>query len=261
MKNNIKILDCTLRDGGYKTNWHFSEDLVKNYLKTMKTLGIKMIEPGFRLLNKNPDFGKFAYCTDEFLQSLFIPEKFQLAVMIKAEEFFTADAQKSLNAMFKEASDSPVEIVRIAIPWQKAPECSLITEILKNKGYKVMLNLTKISPGSEKEIAGIINKIKDRQAFDALYFADTFGEFSPRDVGKIVSVINRQYYGQIGFHGHNNKNRALANSLTAIENGVNYIDSTLQGTGKGVGNLATEVIIQELKNQPGLKNYVPVINA
>ncbi len=249
MENSVHILDCTLREGGYLTDWHFPESFVKNYLQKMQDLGITLIEPGFRLFHKNPDSGKFAHCTDEFLQTLSIAENFRIAIMVKAEELLEINTEKVLREMFAEAADSPVEIVRIATPYQKAPECGLIAEILKNKGYKVSLNLTKIPPGEETRLKEAVKNIDYRHIVDILYFADTFGEFSPRDVEKITRIINQKYYGQTGFHGHNNKNQALINSMTAINKGVLYIDSTFKGMGKGVGNLETEAIVQKMGRQ------------
>jgi 4-hydroxy 2-oxovalerate aldolase len=32
---NFKILDCTIRDGGYYTNWEFDEQLIENYLTSI----------------------------------------------------------------------------------------------------------------------------------------------------------------------------------------------------------------------------------
>ena len=40
----MKILDCTLRDGGYYTGWNFSKNLFENYLKTVSKLNISIIE-------------------------------------------------------------------------------------------------------------------------------------------------------------------------------------------------------------------------
>lgn len=247
MKTGVKILDCTLRDGGYRTNWHFPDEVVENYLKTMEISDIQIIEPGFRLLNTNPELGKFAHCSDELLERLPFSKNTQISVMIKADELLTSsDLQKSIDNLFSKAENSPVDLVRIAVPYQNTAKCSKILEILKIKGYKTSLNLTKINLKDEFGFSKAVKRIKNWQLVDILYFADTFGEFYAKDTEKVINLIRQEFQGILGFHGHNNKNLALKNSMVAINNGVKYIDSTLAGMGKGAGNLETEVLLRNL---------------
>ena len=79
---NVKLLDCTLRDGGYYNNWDFSHKLVNDYLLAMSKTGIKYIELGFRSL-KNKDFkGPNWYTTDSYISNLEVPANLELGVMI-----------------------------------------------------------------------------------------------------------------------------------------------------------------------------------
>ncbi len=245
MKSGFHILDCTLRDGGYCNNWHFPDDLVRDYLSEMQKAGIKYVETGLRLVEKNKNLGNCAYCSDEFLGKFSIPGELEIAVMIKGEELITTDISKTLDRLFAPKVNSPVSLVRIAMPFQKAAKSLQIIETLKYKGYKVSLNLTKIHLESLNEFAEVINKIKNWQNFDILYFADTSGKFSPEDIETIINITRQNYSGPLGFHGHNNQSLALENSLCATKNGVSFIDSTVTGTGKGGGNLATEVLMRE----------------
>ena len=48
--NKIKMLDCTLRDGGYYNNWEFGEELVSNYLQAMDITPIEFVEIGLKVL-------------------------------------------------------------------------------------------------------------------------------------------------------------------------------------------------------------------
>ena len=50
--HKINILDCTLRDGGYYTNWIFKKDVIERYLKTLKRNNINYVEIGFKFFNK-----------------------------------------------------------------------------------------------------------------------------------------------------------------------------------------------------------------
>ena len=62
-KANLKILDCTLRDGGYYNDWRFSKDTVQHYIKAINESKIDILEIGFRFLKKN-NLGIFANSLD-----------------------------------------------------------------------------------------------------------------------------------------------------------------------------------------------------
>ena len=49
---NTKILDCTIRDGGYLNNWQFGTDLVKDLYRSVSKSGVDFIEKGFRSTDK-----------------------------------------------------------------------------------------------------------------------------------------------------------------------------------------------------------------
>ena len=86
---NTKIIDCTLRDGGYYNNWDFQDDLVDAYLECMDELNIDFVELGFRSLINNSFKGAFAYTTDSFIESLDIPHDLKIGVMVNASELFS----------------------------------------------------------------------------------------------------------------------------------------------------------------------------
>lgn len=256
------ILDCTLRDGGYRNGWDFSAEFVSDYLETIEKSGIGLVEMGLRLIKQGCGYGELAYCRDKYLESLNIRDGLQIAVMIKAEELLEYDVKDILDRLFADKKTSRIDIVRVAVPLRRAMECREICENLKNKGYKVALNLTKIDKGAENDVLDAVKAVKRWGCFDILYFADTFGQFCPDDVKAIADMIKQEYRGMLGFHGHNDKGLALKNSLIALENGVDIIDSTLSGIGKGAGNLSTEIITAELNAKYGHKfRAIPLMEA
>lgn len=257
----MNILDCTLRDGGNKNNWNFSNELIRLYLKTMQSIGIKHVEIGLRSLIKNDSLGQCAYSTEEFLESLDIPKELEIAVMIKADEILQCENPEiALDDLFTEASNSHVTTVRVAMLYQKGLGCFKIIEYLKEKGYKTVLNLTKTHPGCEDELADITFGIQNWDCLDILYFADTFGELTPNDIKKDITAIKQVNDKALGFHGHNNKGLAYKNALAAIESGANFIDSTVTGIGKGSGNLKTEEIIKKYPNRYNANSLEELIN-
>ena len=134
---NINILDCTLRDGGYYNNWDFSTNLINDYLRSMPLAGVDYVELGFRSLYKSTFKGACAYTKDEFLDTLKIPKKLKVAVMVNASDllnFGTKDPIKNTRLLFSHKRNSKVTLVRIAAHHYE------IKKILP--GNKLILNTT-----------------------------------------------------------------------------------------------------------------------
>ena len=116
MDNNLVQLECTLRDGGYYTNWDFSEELVKDYLYAISQTSINICEIGFRTLKNQSFRGPLAFSKDEFLSTLEIPERLSLCVMINGKELKNKEKrQKNLEKLFpNNEKNSPISTVRVA---------------------------------------------------------------------------------------------------------------------------------------------------
>ena len=111
----IKILDCTLRDGGYYNNWNFSKDLINEYLKVMNFINIDYVEIGFRFVDKLKTKGPCAYTEEKFLRSLKIPKNLKIGVMINAADFVNSKNIISLaKKNFRPKKNSLISLVRIA---------------------------------------------------------------------------------------------------------------------------------------------------
>ena len=112
----IKILDCTLRDGGYYNNWDFSKELVNDYLKAISESGIKSVEIGFRSLKENKLNGPNFFSTDNYINILKIPKNLNIGVMINVSELisFKQNYNKILDKLFKNKNKSKINFVRLA---------------------------------------------------------------------------------------------------------------------------------------------------
>ena len=84
--NKVKVLDCTLRDGGYYNNWDFSSQIAQDYLNAMSKSGIKFVELGFRSLSKKGFKGPNWYTTESYIDSLSVPKNISLGVMVNVFE-------------------------------------------------------------------------------------------------------------------------------------------------------------------------------
>ena len=197
-KNKLKILDCTLRDGGYYNNWNFNIDLINKYLKVMSDIKVDYVEIGFRSGEKKEFRGACAYSTDEFLNNLKIPKNLNIAVMINGAELIKNDFLKkkssSLNNLFKKSKFSKVKLVRIACHFSEIYKVIPVASRIKSLGYKVAINLMQISDRTNNEIQKFCDLAK-KHNMDAVYFADSTGSLNRDQTLQIVKNFKKNWNG------------------------------------------------------------------
>jgi 4-hydroxy 2-oxovalerate aldolase len=258
MNKNPKILDCTLRDGGYYVDWDFDESTVKKYLSAVAIAKIDIIELGFRFLSVNKFYGASAYSTDVYLNSINLPTNVLVSVMVNATELIQYEhgINSAVNKLFYEKKESPVDIVRIAVNVKEIEEVFEISEKIHDLGYRVVLNLMQVDSVNNTELSRIASLVSDWETIEVLYFADSLGSLNSYSVENIVDSLLIGWSGAIGIHAHDNKGLALSNSLAAHMVGVQYLDSTFLGMGRGAGNTRTEFILTEMRSL-SLGDYYP----
>jgi 3-deoxy-manno-octulosonate cytidylyltransferase (CMP-KDO synthetase) len=236
--DNFKILDCTLRDGGYYTNWEFDSKLVKQLVKTLNNK-VDIIELGYKSPVKG---GPYRKCNDGFIKSILDFEyNVDLAFMIDVKDYIhDFKVNKDLvKDIIKPSSSSPFKICRIAAKYSELGYLPKLIDIIRNLGYEVYCNLMAITTLNREEINEFF-KILDETKVEIGYIADSYGALLPSQVKILSDNLN---YPLSGIHTHDNLGLAFANCLQAIDLGVEYIDGTILGMGRGVGNVKTEQLI------------------
>ena len=254
------LVDCTLRDGGYYNNWDFSEDLINDYLYAMSCCNIDYVEIGYRSFENDGFKGPNAFAYDYFLNNLNIPENINIGIMLNGNEFA---GKKNINNLLTKlfplkGKNTKVKFVRIASNLDEIKSLLDVIVWLKNEGFKVFINLMKISENSLDELKKYLPELKDFQ-IDALYLADSYGNLDLKKLEEIIKNIRIFWQGQLGIHAHDNLGLALANTLKASSMGVEWLDSTVCGMGRGAGNAKTEELIIEMIINKSKINFAPLI--
>lgn len=241
----MKILDCTLRDGGYYTNWDFESNVVDTYINGMNNLPIDYLEVGYRNKPTEEYLGKFGYTPVSVLRHLRSISTKKLVVMLNEKSTKVEDLEELLVPI-----QGIADMVRIAID-PKNFDCALtLAKSVKEFGFEVGFNTMYMSKWHEYE--GFIDKLGLLDNIvDLFCMVDSFGGVTPQDVKDIFKKVREKTTCPIGFHGHNNLQLGLINTLTAIECGADYVDATILGMGRGAGNLNTELLLTYL-NKGGL---------
>ncbi len=244
----IKLLDCTLRDGGYYTLWDFETELVDNYCKLIAKLPIDYIEIGYRSIEKNDYYGEFYYTPIETIKKIRsrLNKSQKISLMINAKDCKNVEISKLLSECL-----GLIEIVRIATDPEKIEYSLKIAKKLKSLGFEVAVNIMYISNIDEEH--EIYQKIEDIDKYvDYLYLVDSYGSIYPEELEKTIKLFQKSSNVKLGFHGHNNLELAFINSIRAIECGVEVIDGTILGMGRGAGNLKLELLLTHLKAKKDL---------
>jgi len=247
---NHKIIDCTLRDGGYYNNWDFDPQLVNDYLDAVAKSGIQIVELGLRSFPRKGFHGPFAYTSDAFLDDLYIPNNLKVCVMVDAKTILQSglSATETVQKLFKKAGESKVSLVRIAAHFSEIDQCQPMVDELKFLGYQVGFNMMQSGGRSTEEVYQKACIVKSWQKVDVLYFADSMGNMNGNDIRTIVSALQEGWLGPIGFHAHNNMGLANSNCMEAINLDVSWIDVTITGMGRGAGNAQAEILLSDLQN-------------
>lgn len=246
-KLNFQILDCTLRDGGYYTNWDFDKELVKTYLEALNHLPVDYIEVGYRSPKLEGYYGEYFYCPDYVLKQLSIWSSKKLVIILN-EKDVRPDMVNELLAPCL----GIIKMVRIALDPQHLLRAKELAIAVKEMGFEVGFNVMYMSKW-KGQTAFIESLPEVNQVADYFYMVDSYGGVYPEDVSDIYDLVSSKFDVPIGFHGHNNLELGLINTLTAISKGSGIVDATITGMGRGAGNLKTELLLTTLNQRFGLE--------
>jgi 4-hydroxy 2-oxovalerate aldolase len=253
----MKILDCTLRDGGYYNRWDFDPEQAKNMVHALNKAGVDLIEIGYKSpFTANQYYGLFKYCREEHLTFLSKSDQAKYAFMIDIKEFMSQDKidEDLLDQHIVQAETSVFSWVRLATHYATVDVIPDFVQYFRKKGYQVGFNLMGGSLlGHEQILHGL--RIAEKSDVDVFYLADSFGSFYPEDIRRLVRFIKMHYSGAIGIHTHDNQGMAYANTLAAIEEGVTFVDGTITGMGRGAGNLLLEQFLIGYAHKSGETKY------
>jgi 4-hydroxy 2-oxovalerate aldolase len=239
----MKILDCTLRDGGYYTNWDFDSDSVETYIESFNHLPVDYLEIGYRSNPMKEYLGEFFYLPEYVLKGIRGKSNKKLAVILNEKDIRANDA----NSLLKPCKPY-LDMVRIAVAPDNFERALKLGEAVKKLGFEVSFNVMYMSEWeNEPELMSLIPNVDG--IVDYFYLVDSFGGVFPKDVKRSIDLVKSKTDVKLGFHGHNNLEMALSNTLMAIEEGVDIVDATITGMGRGAGNLKMELLLTVLNSQ------------
>ena len=256
LRDQVSVLDCTIRDGGYITEWQFDTSMVRECYRALSKAGVDYVELGYRdsasASGSNPS-GMWRRVDETLLAEVTDGiDGAAIAVMV--------DYGKTRVDDFPTQSKSRVHLVRMAVHKTQVHEALRWLEALQAKGYRVALNVMgypNYTPQEQHDLAAALRQ----SSIDMVYVVDSYGSLFPHQVRALVEPLTELGHITVGFHPHNNLQMAVANTLEALHAGARIVDGSLYGLGRGAGNLPTEILIMALERFGGHKyNAVPLFN-
>ena len=247
----LKVLDCTIRDGGLVNAHRFSDAFVGAVYRACIDAGIDYMEIGYKNSARiyPPDkYGPWRHCHEEDLRRVVgdhdsAETGMKLAVM--------ADAGKSdWQTELLPAPDSVLDMIRVAFYGHQVSEAVDMIAHAHELGYETSANLMAVSNLTEAEIDTVLEAIAPTPV-GTMVIVDSFGHLYREQVDLLYNKYAAALAGtgkEIGIHAHNNLQLAFANTIEAIILGCNRVDSTIYGFGRGAGNCHTELLLGFLRN-------------
>lgn len=240
----IRVLDCTLRDGGYVNNWNFGYETINGIVAHLCHAKVDIIECGFLSQTKETNNDKSIYRTLTELDARFSNcEDVQMACMVNYGEYCIED-------LLNYSEHSIVNTIRVAFHLKDLKNALTFCTSIINKGYKVFIQPMVTQSYSQCDLDYLIEQTNQMQA-TALYIVDSFGTMRQDEAVRLFKYYDTKLNPniQIGFHSHNNLQLSFSCAQDLIkvnENRVLVLDSSVFGMGRGAGNLCTELLTMHL---------------
>jgi len=248
-RKELKVLDCTIRDGGLINNYHFSKDFVKAVYRATCDAAVDVVELGKKLEESDEytreKYGAWNFCDDDDLKEVIDSYDSEYRPLVAV----MYDVGRVDVSKLQPRDQGPIDMVRVACYVHQIDAGLDLIKRSKDLGYKTTINIMAASAAIETELVEGLVEINKADELDYLYLVDSFGAFYSEQV---------TYYGEmykkyapdkeLGFHAHNNQQLAFSNTQQAIIDGVNLLDATINGIGRGAGNCNLELLLNFLKN-------------
>ncbi len=247
VREDIKVFDCTIRDGGLVNNFKFTDEFVKAHYNTCVEAGVDYMEIG---KNNSPtimseeEFGAWNFCKEEDIRRIVGDNNTNMKIAVMS------DIGRTVKEELLPKSESVVDMIRIATYIHQIPAAIELIEEAHSKGYETTVNIMAISKSFDDELDEVLDAVS-KSSVDVIYIADSFGSFYPEQINKLTEKylkVAKSVGKKVGIHTHNNIQMAYANTIESMMYGTSFLDVTISGLGRGAGNCPMELLIGFLKN-------------
>lgn len=245
---DIKVVDCTIRDGGLVNNFYFDDEFVRNLYTAKVAAGVEYMEFGYKASKEIFDvkeFGKWKFCDEQDIRDIVGDNNTDLKISVMADVGRT-DYKKDIIPK----TDSVIDMIRIATYINTIPAAIEMIHYCAEMGYETTINIMAVSTAAESELDLALDLLAQSEV-GTIYLVDSYGSLYPEQIRRLADKylkVAEKYGKKVGIHAHNNQQLAFANTIEACTVGVSYLDATMSGMGRGAGNCNMELLLGFLRN-------------
>lgn len=258
----IKVLDCTVRDGGLINEHLFEDHFVKNVYDALVAAGIDYMEIGYKGSKKlfSPTkFGPWKFCDEDDIRRIVGDNGTHLKLSAMAD-VGKADYHQDILPR----SQSALDMIRVATYAKEVDKAIDMVKDAHDKGYETTVNIMAVSTVLDFDLDEAVEQLAKSEV-ETIYLVDSFGALYSEQIQHLMRKYLKAVEGtgkQVGIHAHNNQQLAYANTIEAIIMGANRLDATIYGIGRAAGNCPLELLMGFLKNPKfNLRPIIEVIQA
>ena len=254
--SNMQILDCTLRDGGYINDFRFGKNGIKKIISQLTLAGIDIVECGF-LEDGEYDEECSIYNTVEQISTL-LPDDHRNTMYV-AMACYGEYGIKQLS----DYDGKSIDGIRVTFHYNEVDGALKYCQDIIAKGYKVFVQPVGTSSYTDEQLLNLIHNVNKLRPY-SFYLVDTLGLMLKDDVLRFYYLINQNLDSSIhfGFHSHNNLQLSYSNSQVLAElnsKRIISLDASVNGMGRGAGNLNTELIAYYLNSKERRYEVEPIL--
>ena len=248
----LKVLDCTIRDGGLINDSKFSDAQVGAVYHACIDAGVDYMEIGYKnsaTAFPKDKYGPWRHCDEADLRRV-VGDHSADSTGLKLCAMADAGGKSDWRKQIDPAKDSVLDMIRVACYVHQVEEAADMVRHCHELGYETTVNIMAISVVQDAEIDQALEIVAGLPA-EAVVVVDSFGNLCRAQIDHLVRKYQAAVAGtgmDVGIHAHNNLQLAFANTLEAIVLGSNRVDATLLGLGRGAGNCPMEILLGFLRN-------------
>ncbi len=253
----LRILDCTLRDGGYVNDFNFGARELTEIVGMLSQSGVEIIECGFLQDHAdNPDQSLFASAGDVRRVLSKRNARSMYVAMLQLGRFHVENLEPW--------DGTSIDGIRLTFHEHEIEEAFSVGEEIQRRGYKLFMQPVGTNTYPDDVLLQIVRRVNQMRPY-AFYLVDTLGSMYKNDLMRMLLAVDHNLAEGIllGFHSHNNLQLSFSNAQQLAELTTKreiLLDSSVFGMGRGAGNLCTELICQYInENIENRYSMLPIL--
>lgn len=253
--SKIKLLDCTLRDGGYVNDWNFGHDNIVSIFERLVEANVDIIEIGFLDERRTFDIDRSIMPDTASVEKVYGGLNRKQAMIVGMIDYGTCSI-----ANIQPCKDSFLDGIRVIFKKHLREEALAFCKQLKDLGYKVFAQLVSVTSYSDDEMMDLIRLANDVKPY-AVSMVDTYGLMHQDNLMHYFDLLDKHLSSEIGmgYHAHNNFQMGYANCIAMLAMKTErliLVDGTIYGMGKSAGNAPIELVAMHMNHKYGKKYQI-----